>query len=61
MNANLQIMIISMELHYHKVIEIMRWPEFISQCARAAAHAFNAVKTNYFNSRQQKMSEVDKM
>ena len=50
MKANLQIKIIYMELHYQKVIEIMHWPEFISQCARALAHAFNAVKTNYFNS-----------
>ena len=61
MKANLQIKIIYMELHYHKVIETMRWPEFISQCARAATHAFNAVKTNYCNSLQQEMSEVDKM
>ena len=58
---NLQIKIIYMELHYHKVIEIMHWPEFISQCARAATHTFNGVKTIYFNSLQQEMSEVDKM
>ena len=59
--ANLQIKIICMKLHYRKVIETMRWPELISQCARAATHAFNAVKTNYFISLQQEMSEVEKM
>ena len=61
MKANLQIKIIYMELHYHMILEIMRWPEFISQCARAATHGVNAVKTNYFNSLHQEMSEVDQM